>query len=75
MNKYNYEQTDTFAGESNYSWVKRGQVKAKSMLGAVRKVKKQLGLNGAKCSKQDFGDMVALRPQGFCQVVFINSAE
>ena len=26
MNKYNVEYTDTFAGESNYSWVKRDVV-------------------------------------------------
>lgn len=26
MNKYSYEYTDTYAGESNYCWVKRGKV-------------------------------------------------
>jgi len=26
MNSYNYEYTDTFAGDANYSWVKRGSV-------------------------------------------------
>ena len=26
MNKYNVEYTDTFAGESNYSWVRRAVV-------------------------------------------------
>jgi len=26
MNTYEYEYTDTFAGESNYCWVKRGRV-------------------------------------------------
>ena len=26
MLTYNYEYTDTFSGESNYSWVKRGKV-------------------------------------------------
>ena len=26
MNTYEYEYTDTFAGESNYCWVKRGKV-------------------------------------------------
>ena len=25
-NKYDYEYTDTFSGEANYSWVKRGSV-------------------------------------------------
>lgn len=26
MNKYQFEYTDTFGGEANYSWVKRGSV-------------------------------------------------
>lgn len=26
MNIYEYEYTDTFAGEANYCWVKRGKV-------------------------------------------------
>jgi len=26
MNVYSYEYTDTFAGEANYCWVKRGKV-------------------------------------------------
>lgn len=26
MNKHNYEYTDTFSGDANYSWVKRGSV-------------------------------------------------
>jgi hypothetical protein len=26
MNTYEYEYTDTFAGEANYCWVKRGKV-------------------------------------------------
>ena len=25
-NTYNYEYTDTFSGEANYSWVKRGSI-------------------------------------------------
>lgn len=26
MNTYRYEYTDTFGGEANYSWIKRGKV-------------------------------------------------
>jgi hypothetical protein len=26
MNTYEYEYTDTFAGEANYCWIKRGKV-------------------------------------------------
>ena len=75
MNKYNYEQTDTFGGDPNYSWVRRGEVESKSMLGAVRKVRKELGLNGIRCKREDFGDMISLRPRGVCEIVFINFAE
>lgn len=38
MNKYFIEQTDTFGGEANYSWVRRYIVLAKTERGAMRKV-------------------------------------
>ena len=70
-----YEMTDTFGGESNYSWVKRGEIEMKdkqfSNLAAVRKVKKELGYNGVRCKTVDYGDMIELRPVGQCIVIFI----
>ena len=70
-----YEMTDTFAGESNYSWVKRGKIEMEdtpfSNLAAVRKVKKELGYNGVRCKTTDYGDMIELRPIGMCIVIFI----
>lgn len=72
-----YEYTDTFGGEANYSWVKRGTIKTKpgenfSDLAAVRRVKKALGLYGVRCKKVDLGDAIALYPSASCTVVFIS---
>jgi hypothetical protein len=74
MTKYSFEYTDTFGGEANYSWVKRGEVTAKSFIAASRKVKKELGLTGLKANRSDFGDMVSLdfSPSGICTILFIN---
>lgn len=73
-----WEITDTFGGESNYSWVKRGKIECKpgedySDLAAVRRVKKAIGWNGTKCKVSSEGDMIVLRPAWHvCQVCFIN---
>lgn len=71
-----YEITDTYAGEANYSWVKRGKIECKpgeeySDLATVRRVKAALGLQGVKCKRKVFEDMIALYPVGECTVVFI----
>lgn len=75
-----WELTDTFGGESNYSWVRRGVVDSKpgenySDLAAVRRVKKALGWNGYRCRVENYGDMITLYPQGICQVCFITFHE
>jgi hypothetical protein len=60
-----YEYTDTFGGEANYSWVKRGSFKCEdSELSIIRRVKRELGLNGIKCIKYDDVDSITLKPQG-----------
>ena len=72
-----YEVTDTFGGEANYSWVKRGVAPSKegenfSDLAAVRRVKKAIGWNGLRCRvMSDGGDGLILNPVGMCQVCFI----
>jgi len=45
MNKFYFEMTDTFGGESNYSWVKRFEVNAKSLHGALCKLSNETGFN------------------------------
>lgn len=72
-----YEVTDTFGGEANYSWVKRGKIEAKpgeeySDIAAVRRVKKAIGWENVKCKRITMGDGVALYPQGSCTVCFIS---
>lgn len=71
-----YEVTDTFSGDANYSWVKRGVIETKpkeefSDLAAVRRAKSAIGWNGIKCKTTNYGDMIELRPYGICQVCFI----
>ena len=71
-----YEVTDTYGGEANYSWVKRGKIECKegenySDLAAIRRVKKAIGWNGVKCRVSSYGDMIELNPTGACQVCFI----
>lgn len=72
-----WELTDTFGGEANYSWVRRGVVEAKlgedySDLAAVRRVKKAIGWSGLRCKVSRFGDDIELRPHGMAQICFIS---
>lgn len=48
------EITDTYGGESNYSWVTRHRIKARSTLGAIRKIGNRSGLSWHKVL--DYGD-------------------
>lgn len=71
MNTYAIEYTDTFGGESNYSWVKRATIQARTDRAAIRAAKAAMGLTGIRCRKTDYGDMIDLRPAGICTVLFI----
>lgn len=72
LSEYSWEYTDTFSGDANYSWVMRGTVRARSMLGAVILAKRAAGLNGVRCARDNYGDTVALRPCGMATVLFID---
>lgn len=67
----NYEYTDLFCGEANYSWVIRGAIdfRQASTRNIVRLVKKALNLTGVKGKTTDFGDMIEVRFSG--SVIFI----
>lgn len=69
---WDFEYTDTFGGQANYCWVKRGTVKAQTELSAVRRVKSELGLTGVSCKRSDYGDTLELVPRGSTTVVFIS---
>jgi hypothetical protein len=71
--KVNFEVTDTFGGEANYAWVKRGSVEFKlhpTQRQIVLALKKFAGLTGVRCRKDDYGDQIALHPVGICVVAF-----
>ena len=72
---YSYEYTDTFGGEANYSWVKRGKVTANNFTHAIRKVKKELGITHRTRKVMDAGDMVRHDLVGCCLCIFINWSE
>ena len=70
------EVTDTFAGEANYSWVKRYEIdSADTMLKNVRRALKVSGYTGCRTRKQDYGDTVRLDFVGMCRVMFITFRE
>jgi hypothetical protein len=73
---YKLEVTDTFGGESNYAWVKRGTTKATTRRGFIRAVKALAGWNGWCRVKVTFddGDSMEIRPvstSGVLQVAFV----
>jgi hypothetical protein len=68
------EYTDSFAGEANYSWVRRAEVTVPadaSDRSIVIAGKAALGLTGARCQTTNHGDSWELRPVGYCTVAFI----
>ena len=70
----NIEHTDTFGGESNYSWVRRETIETEKELSDVaiiRKAKAFCGFTGIKSRVENYGDMIAIYPRGLCQVCFI----
>ena len=73
MTTFNIELTDTFGGESNYSWVKRTELTTKksSRRAIIQAAKAWAGYTGLRCIVEDFGDMIKLRPRGICHVMFI----
>lgn len=80
MAKYQVEITDTFAGEANYSWVRRFTIEGstgtghKDMRKLARDAKKSAGWSGLRCSTDDYGDSLTLRPVGRsapCWIMFV----
>lgn len=69
------EVTDTFGGEANYCWVRRGTTKAHSRRGVVRAVKDLAGWTGwLRVRVEDHGDMMIVRPtasSGVCEIAFV----
>lgn len=77
MDEYEWEHTDTFAGEANYCWVRRGTVTARNLNHAVRLAKKAAGINGVRCYREEYHGVggAILRPIGWAQIMFITYKE
>lgn len=71
---WSFELTDTFAGEANYSWVKRGTVKASTPSGAIRAAKRALGIT-CRHTADIYSDLISLRFGSDCIVLFISPSE
>ncbi|NDC24546.1 MAG: hypothetical protein EBZ49_10535, partial [Proteobacteria bacterium] len=56
MQTFYFEMTDTFGGELNYTWIKRFEISAKSLHGALIKLSRETGFkfrfNGANYKAQ-----------------------
>lgn len=74
---YDLELTDTYAGEANYSWVKRAALvyaTEPTDRALILAAKRALGLTGIKCTREDWPDTgatIQLDPRGLCQRAFI----
>jgi hypothetical protein len=72
-----FEHTDTFGGESNYSWVRREEheidesKKPLSDRAIVRRAKAFAGFTGRASRVENCGDFIAIWPRGLCQVCFV----
>ena len=70
---YDYEMTDTFGGEANYCWVRRGTVKAKSFRGAIIAAKRKVDWLPRKHKvTMHCGDMVRIDAKGAPVCMFIS---
>ena len=71
---FDCEITDTFAGEANYSWVRRETITVPDSASdrtIVRRAKAALGLTGYRCRTISMDEGWELRPMGLLQVMFI----
>lgn len=67
------EVTDTFGDEANYAWVTRFKVHAKSELGAIQKVSREMGLRFRK--DYDTGDLSRYKALNACICAFLSGYE
>lgn len=69
---YSYEYTDTFGGERNYCWVKRGKVEAKDIRHAMRRARAAIGATGCRGDLEDIGGSLSWTPRGMCCVLDVD---
>jgi len=72
------ELTDTYGGESNYSWVRRYRLDHKpgeTDRALMRRVKGTLGWSGIRCRVVNCGEMIDIRPADAALVAFVTWEE
>ena len=72
------ELTDTYGGESNYSWVRRYRLEHKpgeTNRALMRRVKSALGWSGIRCAVVNYGELIDIRPAGAALVAFVTWEE
>lgn len=74
-NLYFVEVTDTYGGESNYTWVRRFKVHANTERGAMRKVSHVMGFVGGVKKDYDSGDMQRWDWRNACICAFVEGYE
>lgn len=61
--KWQFEVTDTFGGEANYSWVDRCEGSGSlTDRGVVRALKALMGITGQRAEVDKYGDDIIIRP-------------
>jgi len=71
---WSFELTDTFGGEANYAWVRRGIIKASTPSGAIRAAKRALGIT-ARHTADIYSDLLSVRFGSACIVLFLAPSE
>lgn len=72
---FQFEYTDTFGGDANYSWVQRKNLDLPADISdraLVRRAKAWAGLTGIRCRVENYGDGFSIYPRGMCIVLFIS---
>lgn len=81
---WQFEITDTFGGEANYSWVKRGwmadmpqfqETDGRTQRAIVRAAKRFAGWTGERCDVDSYGDGYRVTPRGRCVTMFVTWTE
>ena len=70
-----FELTDLFSGQANYSWVKRGTIDVPENATdtyIMRKVKRELDITGIRCRVNRIGDTWEFRPSGSLCIGFVS---
>lgn len=68
------EQTDTFGGIANYSYVNKVKFvvpKGASQRTIVKRGKAAIGWTGLRCTTEDCGTWITVKPSGLCQILFL----